>query len=199
MIDGSPYNKLISINGKPLSSSQASGEEARLQQEVARRQRESPAARLKRIAEYQKERRQDHALFSEMVKAFDYKLDSEETVDGRRCFVLDATPKPGYQPPSRETEVLKGMRGRMWVDEQQYQWVKVHAEVFQPVRFGLFIARVNPGTEFNLEQRPVQGNLWLPSHFSMRVRARVLFATRNSSDDETYSNYHRSAQEQARR
>jgi len=68
--------------------------------------------------------------------------------------------------------------------------VKVHAEVFRPVTFDLFFARVQPGTEFTLEERPVMGDLWLPSHFSMAVKRKVLFASRRSTDDETYSNYH---------
>lgn len=133
---------------------------------------------------------------AEMVRAFDYKLEGEDTINGRRCFVLQATPKAGYQPPSRETQVLKGMRGKMWVDAAQYQWVRVHAEVFRPVSFGLFIARVKPGTEFTLEQSPVQGNLWLPSHFSMAVRARVLISSRNYRDDESYWDYRPAADRQ---
>ncbi len=189
MIEGSPYNKVIAINGHPLSGQQAAAEERKMRQEVQRRQHESPAARQKRVAEYQRERRQDHALMAEMVKAFQFKLMGEETVDGRRCFVLNATPRPGYRPISRDTRVLTGMRGKMWVDAEQYQWVRVHAEVFRPVSFGLFIAHVQPGTEFTLEQRPVQGNLWLPSHFSTRVNASVLLWSRNSTDDETYTGY----------
>jgi hypothetical protein len=192
MIAGSTYNKLIAVNGAPLSGAQAAAEDRKLQQEIKRRRSESPAARQRRVAEYQKERHQDYALMGEMVKAFDYKLAGEETVNGRRCFVLDATPKPGYRPPTRETQVLKGMRGRMWVDAEEYQWVKVHAEVFRPVTFGLFIARVYPGTEFTLEEKPVQGNLWLPSHFSTNVKARILVLSRRSSDEETYWNYRRS-------
>ena len=86
------------------------------------------------------------------------------------------------------------MRGKMWIDAEQYQWVRVHAEVFRPVAFGLFIAHVEPGTEFTLEEKPVQSGLWLPSHFSMQVRANVLFLSRNSNDDETYSNYHRTGE-----
>ena len=125
----------------------------------------------------------------EMGKGFDFKLAGEDTVNGRRCYVLNATPKAGYKPPSRETKVLTGMRGTMWVDTQAYQWVKVHAEVFRPVTFGLFFAQVKPGTEFTLEEKPVTGNLWLPSHFAMAVKSRVLFASRNSTDDETYSDY----------
>ena len=49
------------------------------------------------------------------------------------------------------------MRGKMWIDTRQYQWVKVHAEVFRPVAFGLFIAHVEPGTEFTLEESPIGG------------------------------------------
>ncbi len=189
MIDGSPYNKVIAENGKPLSSSEAAEEERKLQEETARRNAETPAERRKRIAEYQRERRQDHALMAEMAKAFDYNLVGEETVNGRRCYVLNATPKPSYVPISRETKVLKGMRGRLWIDTEAYQWVKVEAEVFKPVAFGLFIAHVYPGTKFVLEQKPVQGGLWLPSHFSVQVEAKVLFFSHNSTDDETYWDY----------
>jgi hypothetical protein len=188
MIEGSPYNELIAISGQPLSAAQKSAEDRKLQQETARRRKESAAARQKRVAEYRKERRQDHAL-AELVRAFDYKLDGEDTINGRRCFVLEATPKDSYRPPSRQTQVLRGMRGKMWVDMAQYQWVRVHAEVFRPVSFGLLIARVKPGTEFTLEQNPVQGDLWMPIHFSLAVRARVLISSRDYRDDESYWNY----------
>lgn len=190
MIDGSTYNKLIALNGQPLSTKQAAEEDRKLADETNRRSSESAAARQKRVAQYLRERRQDHALMGEMVKGFEFKLAGEDTVNGRRCFVLDATPKAGYNPPTRETRVLTGMRGTMWIDMQAYQWVKVHAEVFRPVAFGLFIARVKPGTQFTLEQKPMRGNLWLPSHFSMAVNARVLLWSRHSTDDETYSDYH---------
>jgi hypothetical protein len=193
MIEGSPYNKLTAINGQALSPAQQAAEDRKLEQESSRRHAEPSTERQKRIAQYERERHQDHALMAEMVKAFNFKLTGEETINGRRCFVLDATPKPEYEPPNHETRVLKGMRGKMWVDEQAYQWVKVHAEVFRPVTFGLFIARVGPGTEFTLESKPVEGNLWLPAHFSMTVNARVLVLSKRSADDETYTNYHRSA------
>jgi hypothetical protein len=194
MIDGSPYDELIAENGEPLPKPEAAAEARKLRRETARRQHETPYQRRKRVAEYDRERRQDNALLKTMIDGFNYRLAGEATIDGRRCYVLKGTPKPGFQPTSRETEVLKGMRGTMWIDEQQYQWAKVEAEVFRPVTFGLFIARVRPGTEFTLEQRPVGGNLWLPSHFSMRVKATVLhFWAHNSFDDETYRDYHKAS------
>ena len=190
MIEGSTYNKLVAVNGEPLSSAQAAEEERKLQREIARRKSESAEARRKRVGQFQAERRQDHALLTEMVKAFQYRSLGQETVNGRRCHVIEATPKPGYRPPNRDTKVLTGMRGKLWVDAQQFQWVRVHAEVFRPVTFGLFVAQALPGTEFTLEESPVTGNVWLPSHFITTVKASVLHVwSRNSRDEEFYSDY----------
>ena len=125
----------------------------------------------------------------QMVRAFRFEMLGKETVDGRQCYALRATPRPDYQPINRDTKVLKGMRGTMWIDTQKYQWVKVHAEVFRPVAFGLFIAHVEPGTQFTLEQQPVEGNIWMPSRFVTKVNANILFFWRHSIDDETYSHY----------
>jgi hypothetical protein len=190
MIEGSTYNRLVEVNGEPLPAAQQRQEEQKLQSEIARRRKESASERAQRIAKYAAERRQDHELMSEMIKGFQYRLAGEATMNGHRCYVVQATPKPGYVPPNRDTKVLTGMRGTLWIDEQQFQWVKVHAEVFRPVAFGLFIAHVQPGTEFTLENEPVAPGLWLPSHFSTQVRATILSVwSRNSNDDERYSNY----------
>jgi hypothetical protein len=193
MIDGSTYNELIGENGEPLAGARAVAEQKKLGQETGRRRAESPAARQRRIAAYESERRQDNALMREMIKAFDFKMAGQESVNGRNCYVLIATPRPGYRPISRDTKVLTGMRGKMWIDSREYQWVKVHAEVFRPVAFGLFIAHVQPGTEFTLEEVPVGEGVWQPARFVTKVRATALIWSRNYTDDETYSNYRRIA------
>ena len=190
MIDGSPYNRLTAIDDHPLSAGERAEEESKLKAEILRRGHESERDRRKRIAKYLKERQQNHAMLKEMVDAFDFQLNGEQQVDGHDCWLLNAVPKPGYQPTSRETRVLLGMKGTLWVDKSQYQWVKVEAEVMRPVSLYGFLAKVGPGTRFMLEQEPVQGNLWLPKHFSMKVNASALgFINENSSDDETYRDY----------
>ena len=62
MIEGSPYNELVTENGRPLSPDQAAAEERKLQQQTEERRHESAAARQKRIAQYKRERTQDQAL-----------------------------------------------------------------------------------------------------------------------------------------
>ena len=189
MIDGSQYNRLVAINDHRLSSDEQAEEENKLRAEVLRRGDESEKERHKRIAKYLKERDQNHAMLKEMVDAFDFRPSGEATIDGHDCWVFDAEPKPGYQPKTRETKVLSGMQGKLWIDKSQYQWVRVEAEVMRPVSmYG--IARVGPGTHFFLEQAPVAANLWLPTHFSVSVKASALgFINEDSSDDETYHEY----------
>ena len=190
MIDGSPYNKLVAVNDHPLSPGERAAEDQKLRQEIEKRGRESSRDRARRMSKYVKERDQDRAMMNEMAEAFDYTLAGEERLDGRDVWLLDATPKPGYQPKSHETKVLLGMKGKLWVDKATYQWVKVDAQVVKPVSFFGFFARVGPGTRFVLEQEPVSGNLWLPKYFSVKVKASALgFINENSAEEDTYRDY----------
>ena len=190
MIDGSQYNRLIAVDNRPLSPGEQAEEENKLRAEVVKRRHESDRERQKRIAKYLKERDQNHAMLKEMVDAFNFRLSGEANVDGHDCWVMDAAPKPGYQPKNRDTKVLAGMKGRLWIDKSQYEWVRVEAEVVHSVSLYGILARVGPGTRFFLEQAPVAGNLWLPKHFSVTVNASALgFINENSTDDETYSHY----------
>ena len=109
-------------------------------------------------------------------------------------YVLAASPRPGYNPPTRDTRVLPGMRGKLWVDAQTYQWVKVEAEVIHPVWIEGFLARVDPGTRFALEYAPVSDDIWLPSHYEMQSHAKVLLLfSHHDQADQTYSDYRKTA------
>lgn len=198
MIDGSLYNETVAIDGEPLSPAAQKRQQAELQRVTEKRNGEGPEARRQRIAKYERGRRQDHELMAEMIAAFDFQMGGLEMVDGRECYRVDAYPKPGYVPHSRDTKVLAGMKGTLWIDTKEYQWVKVEASVFRPVSFGLFIAHVEPGTEFVLDEAPIGNNIWEPVHFITIVKANILhFWSHNSTDDESYSDYQREYPKQA--
>ncbi len=189
MIDGSPYDRLIALNKEPLSPAQQQNEQAKLNREITTRRTQSPSARRARIGKYKSDRADEHLLMQQMVTAFDFKLMGEENVSGVECYKFLATPKPDYNPPVEKARVLRGMRGQMWIEKSEYHWVKVQAEVTQPVSFGFFIAKVNPGTRFELDQAPV-GGFWLPKHFIQTVHASVFGIYGYRNQDETfYSDY----------
>jgi hypothetical protein len=190
VIDGSPYNLVTAINDEPLSPAEKAAEQRKLQREIEKRQKESEREREKRIARYARDSYRDHEMLQEMVDAFEFHLAGEAQVDGHPCWVLDAQPRPGYEPNNHAGRVLKGMKGRLWIDKATNQWVKVHAEVVMPVSFYGFLAKVGPGTEFDLEQAPVDDGVWLPKAFRVRVKASALgFFSENSAEDETYRDY----------
>ncbi len=190
MIDGSPYQRLIAVDGEPLSPSQAAAEEKKQQQAAEQRRSQSSEERQNRIQKYEKERRRDHAMMAQLTKAFDFTLVGHRKVRGFNVYVLKATPKPGYQPPNMETQVLPGMQGELWIDQQTYQWVKVTAHVVRPVSIEGFLAQVQPGTQFELEKSPVESGGWQPTHFAMKSNAKVFYMFSHASqEDDTFFDY----------
>lgn len=196
MIDGSPYNRLIKVNDRPLAPDAERNERRKMEAEQKHRRAQSQSDRAKRIARYRREHEQDRAMLKEMAEAFNYTLVGQEIVKGRPAYVLEAAPKPGYVPKSRDTKVLPAMRGKLWIDQADKQWVRVEAEVIRPVSF-YAVASVGPGTRFIYEQAPVNAGLWMPSHFEVRVNSSVFWMARNSSTDESYSNYRRISEHSA--
>jgi len=195
---GSPYERLVAVNGKPLSPEQEAGEQQKLDATANKRKNEPQPERGKRIARYEKDRRSDQLLMEQLTKALDFKLVGERKLGEHEVYVLKATPRPGYEPPNTEAKVLTGMEGELWIDKKTFQWVKVEATVIHPVSIASFLAEVEPGTHFELEKMSLQDNLWLPKHFAMKSRAKIFFLfTRKSQADETYSGYHKTAPIQA--
>lgn len=194
MIDGSPWRELIKVNGVPLSPPDQQREEQKLEAVTKKRHAESPSARHERIAKYEKDRARDQLLMDQLAKAFDFAYIGNQSLGSREVYVLRATPRAGYDPPTKEARVLPGMEGQLWIDKQTFQWAKVTAQVIRPVSIIGFLARVEPGTDFELEKTPVAPGIWLTKHFSMKATARILSVFgHHTQDDETYSNYRRTS------
>jgi hypothetical protein len=196
MLDGSPYERLIAVNGHSLSPSKEKEEQKKYEKAAADREHESSEKRSERISKYQADRKRDHTVIQQMTAAFNFQLVGKRLVNGHNVYVIKATPRQGYKPVDRDSQVLTGMEGTLWIDQNTFQWVKVEAHVIHPVRIEGFLAEVEPGTKFELEKRPVTGNIWLPSHYSMKSNAKVLlmFPHRGQEDD-SFFNYHKSTKD----
>lgn len=195
MILGSRYERLVAIDGNPLPPEEEAKQKRRLDATIRRRRNESQEDKEQRLVKEEEARKRDHALIEQIPKGFDFQYVDEEQLAGHECYVLQATPKAGYRPPNRETEVLKGAQGRIWIDKETYNWVKAEAEVIHPVSIVAYLSRVEPGTRFELDLTPMSDGVWMPSHFTMKARAKVLFLfPHESSDDEAYYEYHKAAE-----
>ncbi len=198
MLYDSPYSRLVAVNDQPLSAEEEAKAQERFANIAAERQNESPEGRERRVARYRKERERDRVLMTEIARALDFTLAGREIWHGREVYVLKGTPHPGYRPPTEEGKALTGMQGTLWIDATTFHWVKAEAEVVRPVWIAGFVARVQPGTHFVLEQMPVGDGLWAPQHYAMQAHAKVLFVySYKSQEESTYFDYQKRGTERA--
>src|SRR6476661_9207868 len=70
MIEGTPYYRVIAVNGKPLSPAEQAKEKKKEQQAVAERAAETPEQRRKRVEQFDKDRHRDAEMMAQLTKAF---------------------------------------------------------------------------------------------------------------------------------
>jgi len=184
MISGSPYRVPVEVNGEPLPPKLRVKEQHKLEDAFARRSAETPEQRAVRIANYERDRRRDHDLLEQLTQAFDFRLLGEQTLSGHRVYVIQALPRPGYKPPNRNAEVLAAMDAKLYIDTATFQWVRAEGVVVRPVWIEGLLARVQPGTRFELDYAPVSEGIWQLTHFEMKSRCKVLFLLSIPGQDE---------------
>ena len=181
IVNGDTFEQTISHNGQPPTA-----EKKKKEQELLRkRQNETPAQREARL----KEEDDDRGFIKEVPDAFSFRLLSDEVVEGRPAYVLDALPKPDYQAKTKYGKMFSKVHGKLWVDKEDFGWVKVEANVLAPFSM-FFLARVQPGTRINFEQTRVGDGIWLPRRVDVKAEAKILFVKNYQLDESiTYSNY----------
>jgi hypothetical protein len=187
---GEQVQRLIAKNGAPLSEEDAAKEEKRIEKLTNKRKNESDDERAKRREEEEKRREKNREFVREIADAFDFHLVGSEVLNGRDAWVINGEPRPGFQPHSKEAQILSKFHGRLWIDKGELQLAKMDVEALDTVSFGWVLARIHKGTRLVFEQTRVNGEVWLPQHLSFKFDARVaLFKGYNEQDDESYSDY----------
>ena len=190
MIYDKQVERLIAKNDKPLSAKEAAKEEERIQKIIDKRAHESEEERKKRLAKEEKDREEGRKFETEIADAYNFRLVGIEQLDGRDTYVVDAEPRPGYQPHLKDARFLPKFRFRAWIDKAETQLVKVNAECIDTVSWGLFLARLHKGSAVVYEAARVNDEVWLPKHLAVKLDARVaLLKNFNMDMDITYRDY----------
>ena len=183
-VGGDSFEEHVEHDGGPVS-----GDERRKQQlELQKLKAETPRQRAARLAKEERER----SYYKEIPDAFDFKILGEETLPTGPAWVLEATPRPAFQPRSRYAQVFPKMRGKLWIDKKDLQWVKADAVAMGTIHFGWFIASLAKGSHIVLEQTRLADGSWVPKDIEARADARTfLFFIHNFAQDITYSDFHK--------
>lgn len=184
------YSRLIRKDDKPLTDKEEKKEAEKLDKFVAEHQSESAREREKRLEKLEKERQEERAFVRDIINAYDFRIAGEEQVRGHDAYVVEANPRKDFHPTQPHADVLAKLRGKIWIDKQDYGWVKVEAETLETISWGLFFLRIHKGTRMTFEQTRVNDEIWLPLRISVNARARLAIFVNDSFDWElSYSNY----------
>ncbi len=189
-IHGDRYSRLIERDGKPLPPAEEKKEREKFEKRLAGRDSETEDQRNKRLADREKRRQHEREFLKELPDAFTYKLLPTETIGGRPVWPIDATPRPDYKPRSTEAKVFAKFRGKLWIDQADYEWVKLELDSIDTVSFGFFLARLAKGAHLTVEQIRLNGEVWLPKRIHIRYDARLALLKHQAGEvEETMYNF----------
>jgi hypothetical protein len=181
-VNGVPFEQLVEHNGRPLSAE----EQMKQEEKIEKQKHETAEERAARLEKEQENR----SFIREVPAVFDFRLVGEDVVNGRPAFVLQATPRPGYQAHGKYGKIFSRVEGKLWVDKQDLAWIKVDGQVIQPISMGLFLARVLRGSHIVMEQTRVGEGIWEPERIEVRASAKMFFVKSLVIDKIlTYSDY----------
>ncbi len=168
--------RLIARNNRPLTPEENRAELDRLAsmmshpEEYARHQRRDQAEK-------------DHAkgVLEMIPKGLFFEVVSpQEVVPGHsapdpRLVELTFKPNPNFQPPTIESQVLTSMAGRVWIDSQEQQIVRLEVHLVSDAAFGWgLLAKIYKGDSVIMDQTDAGEHHWIMTHLSQKITLRAL-------------------------
>ena len=150
---GEPHRRMLERDGKPLSSAGTTKAAAEVwirpsPSWSARR----PRKRQRRQDEFEKNDRRTASSCERSPTCTISGWTAKKQSDGHDAWVISAVPRLDYQPNHSDAKALLKIRGKLWVDKAEYQWVRLQAETTGTISYGFFLARLNPGAKLFFEQ-----------------------------------------------
>jgi hypothetical protein len=186
---GEPHRKFTVRNGKTLSAEELRKQQEQMDKGIAKLRDESPQQKQRRLAGEEKRRQKDREFLREIPEVYNLRIEREENIEGRPVWVISATPKQGYRPKRADAKDLLKIKGTLWIDKAEYQWVKIQAETIDTITWGLFIGRIHTGSKLLFEQTRVNDEIWLPKRSVISGSGRLIGKKMTLEEEITWSNF----------
>ncbi len=187
-IAGKRYFRPLEKDDKPVPAGEARREQAKIDRAAAAAGRLTDAEHEKRIESAENERAKQRAEYKDLPDAYNFQLTGETEVDGRKVWEISATPRPAYHGAFQG--IFHSVQGELWIDESDFAWVRVEAEVLKPFSLGWLLARVAAGTHLTYEMMRVNDEMWAPKRIMLKASARLLLMRKVNVEQElTFSDY----------
>jgi hypothetical protein len=188
--DEGSVGRLIAIDDKALSADQRQKEDAHLQKLAS-----DPETKDKHRKEQLEDEERANKMLKAMPDAFIFQYDGTEASPQYGSVVrLQFKPNPNFNPPSRETQVYRGMEGTMLIDPAEKRLLRIAGTLTQEVTFGWGIfGHLDKGGQFTVEQSKISPNRWETTMLHMKFTGRVLLFKKLNVDETEISGNFRAA------
>lgn len=160
-LQGVPVRKMLSKDGKALSAEELKKEDERIDKEVARAKdrREKNDAKGKQTSP----RGDEEVTVSRMLELGAFTNARRVKVNGRDTIVVDYAGDPKAKTRNRMEDVIRDLVGTIWVDEQDKTIARLEGRFVNAFKIGGgLLVNIRKGTSFRMEQKKVNGEVWLP-------------------------------------
>jgi hypothetical protein len=175
-------DRLIAIDGHPLTEQELAMEDARIADVIS-----DPV----QVHQQQKQEREDgeqaRKLMQMFPDAFHFQYDGTQGA----MVKLKFAPNPKFRPADHAAQVFHHMEGTLLVDAEQKRLAAIDGKLTSEVKFfGGIFGHLAKGGTFNVEQKEVGPQIWEVTvmHVHMSGKA-LLFKTIDVQEDETYSDF----------
>lgn len=165
---GGVYARLVERNGRTLSP-------AELLEEQQRQQRFLERSAAQKFGGGDSDR---VPLDQELFGRYKAEVVGRDWVSGRPEIILHFWPRSSDLPVRRRQDyVLNKLTGKVWIDEQDWEIVKVDAHLTERVRVLLGLVAVLDKADLSFEQTRMGDAVYLPLRLTANFEGRKLFST----------------------
>jgi hypothetical protein len=172
-VEGVPVHRLTKRNGKDLNAKEQKKESEEIDKEVARvkQRREKADAKGEETGPHGEE----EITVSRLLELGSFTHARRVQWNGRDTIAVDFAGDPKAKTKSRFEDVIRDLAGTAWIDEQDRMLVKAEGRFLNNFKVGGgLLANIQKGTSFSMEQRKINGEVWLPAMVEGHGSARAL-------------------------
>lgn len=165
-----PLQRVLSVNGTPLSPQRRQEEENRLQSLL------SDSGKQRQVREeYADDEKRIGRTLQLLSEAFLYEYDGMEGEN----YCLRFQPNPAYHPSTIEARVFHAMQGKIYINKRWKRLARLDGHLVENIDFGYgLLGRLYKGGWFNLVRVQVSETDWKTAVLEVHVEGRaILFKT----------------------
>lgn len=172
-VEGVPVHKLTSKDGRALSPQEQKKESERIDKRVARDK--DRLAKAEAEGKTTDPEGNDEVTVSRLLELGSFSNARRVTLNGRPTIAVDYAGDPQAKTRNRLEGVIHDIAGTVWIDEEDRAIAKVEGHFFHTFKIGAgLLVNIQKGTAFSLEQRKINGEVWLPVEANGHGAARML-------------------------